>query len=88
MSSRRLWTLVAVLLAPAVVLPLWVPLYDRETPAFLGFPFFYWFQFLLIVVAVALTYPAYLLSQRAERADRVRHGLAPEPGEAPDADGR
>jgi hypothetical protein len=70
---------VYLLLAPAVILPLWVSLYDRETPTFLDFPFFYWFQFLLIIVAVALTGPAYLLARRLERSDRVAHGLPAEP---------
>ena len=78
-AARRRWLLVSALLAPAVVLPLAVPLYDREDPAFLGFPFFHWFQFLLIVAAVALTVPAYLLAGGADRAQRVAHGLPPEP---------
>ncbi|WP_395658587.1 DUF3311 domain-containing protein [Nocardioides sp.] len=85
MSARRLWTLVGVLLTPAVVLPLWVGLYDRQDPELGGFPFFYWFQFALILVAVALTFPAYLLARQADRLDRVRHGLTPE---ADDPDGR
>jgi len=76
---RSGWLVVYALLAPAVILPLWVPLYDRETPTFLSFPFFYWFQFLLIIVAVALTGPAYLLARRLERSDRVAHGLPAEP---------
>ena len=42
MSSRRHWTLIGVLLAPAVVLPLWVPLRPRG-PDVPGFPPFYWF---------------------------------------------
>ncbi|WP_296605897.1 DUF3311 domain-containing protein [Nocardioides sp.] len=79
MTSRRRWILVAALLAPAVVLPLWVPLYDREDPTLLGFPFYYWFQFLLIVVAVALTVPAYVLAKGVDRAERVAHGLPPQP---------
>ncbi|HEY0905162.1 MAG TPA: DUF3311 domain-containing protein [Marmoricola sp.] len=79
MASRRRWILVAALLAPAVVLPLWVPLYDREDPSLFGFPFYYWFQFLLIVIAVALTVPAYVLAKGADRAERVAHGLPPEP---------
>lgn len=32
-----------LLLLPFVGL-LWVPLYDRATPALFGFPFFYWYQ--------------------------------------------
>ncbi len=32
-----------LLLLPAAGL-LWVPLYDRPSPALFGFPFFYWYQ--------------------------------------------
>ncbi|NPD66718.1 DUF3311 domain-containing protein [Lichenicola cladoniae] len=32
-----------LLLLPFVGL-LWVPFYDRATPALFGFPFFYWYQ--------------------------------------------
>ena len=88
MSSRRHWTLIGVLLAPAVVLPPRVPLYDHEDPTFLGFPFFYWFQFLLILVAVAVTVPAFWLSRQADRLDRVRHGLTPDAGDPTRTDGR
>jgi hypothetical protein len=86
MTTRGRWALICLLLAPAVVLPLWVSLYDREDPTLFGFPFFYWFQFALIIVSVALTVPAYLLSQGADRADRVAHGLPPEPGGATQED--
>ncbi len=79
MSSRGRWILIDLLLAPAVILPLWVPLYDRKDPKLGGFPFFYWFQFALILVAVVLTILAYLLAQGADRTDRARHGLPPEP---------
>jgi hypothetical protein len=88
-TSRGRWALIYVLLAPAVILPLWVPLYDREDPTFVGFPFFFWFQFALIILAVALTGPAYLLAKAVERLDRARHGLPPEAGEArPEGDAR
>ena len=73
------WFVVYLLLVPAVVLPLWVGLYARETPTLFGFPFYYWFQFLLIIVAVALTIPAYVIAKGADRADRRAHGLPPEP---------
>ena len=36
-----------------------VPLYNRIEPSFYGIPFFYWFQFVLIVVAAAVTAAAY-----------------------------
>ena len=86
--SRSGWLVVYVLLAPAVVLPLLVWIYDRDTPTFLSFPFFYWFQFLLIIIAVALTVPAYVLTRRLERADRVAHGLPPVPPAEGPAAGR
>ena len=39
--------------------PLLVGIYARNDPKLWGFPFFYWFQFLLIPVAAALTTVAY-----------------------------
>jgi hypothetical protein len=68
-----------VLLAPAVVVPLWVPIYRRTDPTFVGFPFFFWFQFALIIGTVVLTVSAYLVGQHVDRAARVRHGLPPVP---------
>ena len=62
---------------PAVVLPLWVSLFDRGGPDPGRDPFFYWFQILLIFVAVGLTVPAYLLSQRAERPTGSATGCRP-----------
>ena len=74
---------VAVLLAIGIVLPLLVPIYDQDSPRFLGFPFFYWFQFLLIPVVSALTYLAFRLSLRSTHHEREAVGLPrhPEGGE-------
>jgi hypothetical protein len=71
--SPGLWALIIVILLPAVVLPLWVPLYDKTDPTLFGFPFFFWFQFALILMSGVLTAVAYGLSQlgqRREGADR------------------
>ena len=84
-ASRGRWTLILLLLAPAVLLPLWVSLYDREEPTLGGWPFFFWFQMALIIFAVAVTAVAYALVQHADREDRVRHGLPAVPPE-PDGD--
>ena len=73
-STRGLWTLICVLLAPAVVVPLLVPLYDSEDPTLFGFPFYFWFQMALIPVAVILTGIAYILAMGADRRDREAHG--------------
>ncbi len=53
--------LAGVLLAVAIVVPLLVGVYDREDPTLFGFPFFYWFQFLLIPFASLATYVAFRL---------------------------
>ena len=70
--SRGLWILIIVLLTPAVVLPLWVPLYNRTDPELNGWPFFYWFQMALIPFATVLTVIAFSLSKIADRKDRER----------------
>jgi hypothetical protein len=68
--STGLWVLILVLLIPPVVLPLWVPLYDKTDPTLFGFPFFYWFQFALILMSAVMTIVVYLLSRVADRKDR------------------
>ena len=71
MSSSARWSLITLLLAPAVVVPLLIPLYDSEDPTLFGFPFYYWFQLALIPFAVLLTVIAYYLA-KAERRERGR----------------
>jgi uncharacterized membrane protein len=69
-SSRRLWIVIVVLLLVAIVVPLWVPLYDKVDPRLNGWPFFYWFQMALILGATAITMVAFALSQIADRKHR------------------
>ena len=69
--SRGTWIIICVLLAPAVVLPLLVPLYDTTDPTLFGFPFYFWFQLALIPFAVVLTVIAYYLAKGADRRDRA-----------------
>jgi membrane protein implicated in regulation of membrane protease activity len=57
---RLIWLL---LLIPYGAL-LWVPFYNKKLPELFGFPFFYWYQLLLVPVASLLTYIVYR---------RVRH---------------
>ena len=69
--STGLWVLIGVILVPAVVIPLWVPLYDKTDPTLFGFPFFFWFQFALILMSGTLTAIAYGLSQLGQRREGV-----------------
>ncbi|MGH8455692.1 MAG: DUF3311 domain-containing protein [Stenotrophobium sp.] len=54
---KRAWWL--LLLIAVVAVSLWVPLYNRVEPRLAGIPFFYWFQFVWIVVSGACTALAY-----------------------------
>jgi membrane protein implicated in regulation of membrane protease activity len=65
--STGLWALIIVILLPAVVVPLCVPLYNKTDPTLWGFPFFFWFQFALILAAAVLVAVAYALSLTADR---------------------
>jgi Protein of unknown function (DUF3311) len=50
-------------------------IYGRLTPKLFGFPFFYWFQLLWILVAMAVTGVVYLLTTvRAGTRPRERAG--------------
>lgn len=69
--NRRTWWLVGTLLAIPIVFPLIVPMYAQKEPVLFGFPFYFWYQFLWIPLAAALTTVAYLLTKRQEDRDRA-----------------
>jgi hypothetical protein len=72
--SRGWWIAIVVILAPPIVLPLWVPLYDQVDPRLNGWPFFFWFQMAMIIVATGCTLVAFQLSRIADRKDREARG--------------
>ncbi|MFE4832990.1 DUF3311 domain-containing protein [Streptomyces sp. NPDC056672] len=55
------------LFAPFVAL-LWVSSYAKTDPAFIGIPFFYWYQMAWVLLSAVLTMTAYQLWQRDQRA--------------------
>jgi Protein of unknown function (DUF3311) len=59
--SRTGWYIVLLVFC---VLVLWVPLYNRAEPSFIGLPFFYWFQLLLVLVGAALTAIIYFATEK------------------------
>jgi hypothetical protein len=65
--EQRIWYLVFVL---PLVGTLWVPFYDSIEPRLGGIPFFYWYQFLWIVVSAALTGLVYFATAEASRPER------------------
>jgi high-affinity Fe2+/Pb2+ permease len=65
-----------VILAVAIALPLLVWTYAKDGPELGGIPFFFWYQFLLVIVSVVLTSVAYLLVIGHERQRRAAAGLS------------
>jgi hypothetical protein len=78
-ASKARW-LAGVLLLIAIVVPLCVGTYARSTPELFGFPFYYWYQFLWILIGAALTAVAHCLLSAAKRKDRRRPDRRPGDG--------
>ncbi|WP_333777373.1 DUF3311 domain-containing protein [Streptomyces sp. IBSBF 3136] len=68
-------TIALCLVAPFVAM-LWVGSYAETDPAFIGIPFFYWYQMLWVLISTALTVLAHRLWQRDQRDRRTRDGGA------------
>jgi hypothetical protein len=62
-SDRSPWNW---LLLVGIVLPLIVPIYNRVEPTLFGWPFFYWFQLLLVGVGVLTTVAVYRATRRSK----------------------
>jgi len=60
------WHWARVLLIIPFVAVLWVPFYNRARPTLWGFPFFYWYQLLWIILSVLIIGLVYLLEHRTE----------------------
>jgi hypothetical protein len=58
-----------LLLIPMVALAL-VPTYSHQTPVLWGFPFFYWYQLLWVILTPLLTWSAYVVITRARGEKR------------------
>jgi hypothetical protein len=66
-SDRSPWNW---LLLVGIVLPLLVPMFNKVEPTLFGWPFFYWFQLLLVPVGVITTVIVYRMTRRSG-ADRA-----------------
>ena len=60
--KRRFWHSLLILPFAATLIP---PLYARRAPELLGFPFFYWYQIVWIVLSAALVWLVYLATREA-----------------------
>lgn len=65
----------SVVIAIAVVVPLLVWTYARTSPDIAGVPFFFWYQFLLVILSVGMTAIAYKLVVSHDHDRRAAQGL-------------
>jgi membrane protein implicated in regulation of membrane protease activity len=56
-----------ILLAVPFVALLWVTSYAKDEPRLWGFPFFYWYQLLWVLITSVLTFVAYRLVRATDR---------------------
>jgi uncharacterized membrane protein len=77
-SDRSPWNW---LLVVPIAVPLLVPLFNRVEPTLFGWPFFYWFQLLLVGLGVLTTSIVYRMTRRS-RADQqaARDAIARDAG--------
>ena len=61
-TQRSVWGWYLALLVPFVA-TLWVPLYDKVEPRLGGVPYFYWYQFLWVLISAALTGVVYFATR-------------------------
>jgi high-affinity Fe2+/Pb2+ permease len=80
-SDKGPLVVAGVALAVAIIAPLLVWTYARNGPELWGVPFFFWYQFLLVIVSVVLTSIAYRLVIRHERRRRRAAGLSVDGGD-------
>jgi hypothetical protein len=63
-----------LLLAIPFIAVLWVPFYVSTSPELAGFPFFYWYQFLWVLISAILTAIVYFATE--SRSSRVEDRAA------------
>ena len=62
-AGRSWWYL--LLLIPFIAV-LWVPLYNSVEPTFGGIPYFYWYQFLWVLISAVITAGVYFATREPE----------------------
>jgi hypothetical protein len=61
--KRRLWYWLLLIPFAATLIP---PIYARATPTLFGFPFFYWYQILWIVLSALIVWIVYAVTRESE----------------------
>ena len=59
-NAKALWYLLLII---PFIATLWVPFYAGKDPELAGIPFFYWYQFLWIIITSLLTALVYFVTE-------------------------
>jgi hypothetical protein len=62
-KSDRAWSWWYVLLLAQFIPCLWVPFYNSIEPTWIGMPFFYWFQLVLVFICAGVTAVVYFATE-------------------------
>ena len=62
-SRRRRFRPIHLLLLIPYAAMMWVPSYNRVEPMVAGIPFFYWYQFVWVLLSSVVTGTVYLLTR-------------------------
>jgi hypothetical protein len=57
------WNWWYLLLVAQLIPALWVPFYNTAEPTWIGMPFFYWFQLVLVIICAAVTAFVYFVTE-------------------------
>ena len=66
--------LATVCVVAPIIAVLWIPSYNQMSPEVLGFPFFYWYQLLWVVLTALLMAVAYFAVRKDETNRRGQNG--------------
>ena len=58
--------MIRILLLIVFIISLWVPVFNRLNPTLFGFPFFYWYQMLVVLVSSVLIWIVYKVEDKKE----------------------
>jgi hypothetical protein len=62
-EKRGGWSWWYLLFVVELVITLWPPFYNKAEPAWIGIPFFYWYQTLWILIAAVFNAIVYLMTE-------------------------
>lgn len=56
--------MIRILFLIVFAISLWVPAFNRINPTLFGFPFFYWYQILVVLIASVLIWIVYKVEDK------------------------